>query len=35
MMLAQLGVAFWHDLVAPIIAGIFASLIVSWLRNRK
>ncbi|HHN8542322.1 type I toxin-antitoxin system toxin Ldr family protein [Citrobacter cronae] len=35
MTLAQLGVAFWHDLVAPIIAGIFASLIVSWLRNRK
>ncbi|MDM3409386.1 type I toxin-antitoxin system toxin Ldr family protein [Citrobacter sp. Cb022] len=27
--------AFWHDLAAPIIAGIIASLIVSWLRNRK
>ena len=29
MTLAQLGVAFWHDLAAPIIAGIIASLIVS------
>ncbi|HHL2825151.1 type I toxin-antitoxin system toxin Ldr family protein [Citrobacter sp. Cm046] len=27
--------AFWHDLVAPVIAGITASLIVNWLRNRK
>ncbi len=35
MTLAQLGVAFWHDLAAPIIAGTIASLIVSWLRNRK
>ena len=35
MTLAQLGVAFWHDLAAPVIAGIIASLIVSWLRNRK
>ncbi|PSF20253.1 small toxic polypeptide ldrD [Escherichia coli] len=35
MTLAQLGVAFWHDLAAPIIAGIIASLIVNWLRNRK
>ena len=35
MTLAQLGVAFWHDLAAPIIAGTLASLIVSWLRNRK
>ncbi|EPS2041272.1 TPA: type I toxin-antitoxin system toxin Ldr family protein [Citrobacter braakii] len=35
MTLAQLGVAFWHDLAAPIIAGIIASLIVSWLRNGK
>ena len=34
MTLAQLGVAFWHDLAAPIIAGIIASLIVNWLRNR-
>ena len=30
MTLAQLG-----DLAAPIIAGTIASLIVSWLRNRK
>lgn len=29
MTLAQLGVAFWHDLAAPIIAGIIASLILS------
>ncbi|EKS57339.1 TPA: type I toxin-antitoxin system toxin Ldr family protein [Citrobacter freundii] len=35
MTLAHLGVAFWHDLAAPIIAGIIASLIVNWLRNRK
>ena len=35
MTLAQLGVAFWHDLAAPIIAGIIASLIVNWLRNRQ
>ena len=35
MTLAQLGVAFWHDLAAPVIAGIIASLIVSCLRNRK
>ncbi|MEA8500756.1 type I toxin-antitoxin system toxin Ldr family protein [Salmonella enterica subsp. enterica serovar Muenster] len=25
MTLTQLGVAFWHDLAAPIIAGIIAS----------
>ncbi|WP_045448654.1 type I toxin-antitoxin system toxin Ldr family protein [Citrobacter sp. S-77] len=35
MTLAQLGIAFWHDLVASVIAGITASLIVNWLRNRK
>ena len=35
MTLAQLVVAFWHDLAASIIAGTIASLIVSWLRNRK
>ncbi|MED0330894.1 type I toxin-antitoxin system toxin Ldr family protein, partial [Escherichia marmotae] len=29
MTLAQLGMAFWHDLAAPVIAGILASLIVS------
>ncbi|MCU7267902.1 type I toxin-antitoxin system toxin Ldr family protein [Escherichia albertii] len=27
--------AFWHDLVAPVIAGILASLIVNWLNQRK
>ncbi|EAA7242211.1 type I toxin-antitoxin system toxin Ldr family protein [Salmonella enterica] len=26
MTLTQLGVAFWHDLAAPIMAGIIASL---------
>ncbi|ASG86276.1 small toxic polypeptide ldrD (Modular protein) [Salmonella enterica subsp. salamae serovar 55:k:z39 str. 1315K] len=35
MTLTQLGVVFWHDLAAPIIAGIIASLIVNWLRDRK
>ncbi|EFC1529294.1 type I toxin-antitoxin system toxin Ldr family protein [Escherichia ruysiae] len=35
MTFAQLGVAFWHDLAAPVIAGILASLIVSWLNKRK
>ncbi|HAJ8468472.1 TPA: type I toxin-antitoxin system toxin Ldr family protein, partial [Escherichia coli] len=27
--------AFWHDLAAPVIAGILASMIVSWLNKRK
>ena len=35
MTLAQLGMAFWHDLVAPVITGILASLIVNWLNQRK
>ncbi|EEO7883480.1 type I toxin-antitoxin system toxin Ldr family protein [Salmonella enterica] len=35
MTLTQLGVAFWHDLAAAIIAGIIASVIVNWLRDRK
>ncbi|EAZ5301706.1 type I toxin-antitoxin system toxin Ldr family protein [Salmonella enterica] len=35
MTLTQLGVAFWHDLAAPIIAGIIASVIVNWIRDRK
>ncbi|EAA1790508.1 type I toxin-antitoxin system toxin Ldr family protein [Salmonella enterica subsp. enterica serovar Virchow] len=35
MTLTQLGVAFWHDLAASIIAGIIASVIVNWLRDRK
>ncbi|MGS2134368.1 type I toxin-antitoxin system toxin Ldr family protein [Escherichia coli] len=25
MTLAELGMAFWHDLAAPVIAGILAS----------
>ncbi|STJ26956.1 toxic polypeptide, small [Escherichia coli] len=28
MTLAELGMAFWHDLAAPVIAGILASMIV-------
>ncbi|OSL46008.1 hypothetical protein EATG_03771 [Escherichia coli H605] len=35
MTFAQLGMAFWHDLAAPVIAGILASLIVGWLNKRK
>ncbi|EFO2219554.1 type I toxin-antitoxin system toxin Ldr family protein [Escherichia coli O11] len=35
MTLAELGMAFWHDLAAPVIAGIFASLIVNSLNKRK
>ncbi|MCZ8958791.1 type I toxin-antitoxin system toxin Ldr family protein [Escherichia albertii] len=35
MTLAQLAMAFWHDLAAPVIAGILASLIVNWLNQRK
>ncbi|HFI5929921.1 TPA: type I toxin-antitoxin system toxin Ldr family protein [Escherichia coli] len=26
---------FWHDLAAPILAGIITAAIVGWLRNRK
>ena len=33
MTLAELGMAFWHDLAAPVIAGILASMIVNWLNN--
>ncbi|TMR02153.1 type I toxin-antitoxin system toxin Ldr family protein, partial [Escherichia coli] len=29
------GSAFWHDLAAPVIAGIVASLIVNSLNKRK
>ncbi|RSB20221.1 type I toxin-antitoxin system toxin Ldr family protein, partial [Escherichia coli] len=29
------GMAFWHDLAAPVIAGILASMIVNWLKKRK
>ncbi|PYH14715.1 small toxic polypeptide LdrD [Escherichia coli] len=32
MTLAELGMAFWHDLAAPVIAGILASMIVNWLK---
>ncbi|ASX03887.1 type I toxin-antitoxin system toxin Ldr family protein [Escherichia coli] len=35
MTLAELGMAFWHDLAAPVIAGILASLIVNSLNKRK
>ncbi|ELN8418201.1 type I toxin-antitoxin system toxin Ldr family protein [Escherichia coli] len=31
MTLAQFAMIFWHDLAAPILAGI----IVGWWRNRK
>ncbi|EMS1244813.1 type I toxin-antitoxin system toxin Ldr family protein, partial [Escherichia coli] len=27
MTLAELGMTFWHDLAAPVIAGILASMI--------
>ncbi|EHE0871385.1 small toxic polypeptide LdrA/LdrC [Escherichia coli] len=26
---------FWHDLAAPILAGITTAAIVGWWRNRK
>ena len=35
MTLAELGMAFWHDLAVPVIAGILASMIVNWLHKRK
>ena len=35
MTLAELGMAFWHDLAAPVIAGILASMIVNWLNKRR
>ena len=35
MTLAELGMAFWHDLAAPVIAGILVSMIVNWLNKRK
>ena len=35
MTLTQLGIAFWHDLAAPAIAGIIAGMVVNWLRSRK
>ncbi|ERF88182.1 hypothetical protein CFSAN002237_21660 [Escherichia coli O104:H21 str. CFSAN002237] len=35
MTLAQFAMTFWHDLAAPVIAGILASMIVNWLNKRK
>ena len=35
MTFAELGMAFWHDLVDPVIAGILASMIVNWMNKRK
>ncbi|EHG7611267.1 type I toxin-antitoxin system toxin Ldr family protein [Citrobacter sedlakii] len=35
MTLIQLGIAFWHDLAAPAIAGIIAGMVVNGLRSRK
>ena len=35
MTLAQFAMTFWHDLAAPILAGIITAAIVSWWRNRK
>ncbi|MSL37720.1 type I toxin-antitoxin system toxin Ldr family protein [Escherichia coli] len=35
MTLGELGMAFWQDLAAPVIAGILASLIVNSLNKRK
>ncbi|CSL84062.1 type I toxin-antitoxin system toxin Ldr family protein [Shigella sonnei] len=36
MTLAQFAMTFWHDLAAPILAGIItAATIVGWWRNRK
>ncbi|STM50427.1 small toxic polypeptide [Escherichia coli] len=30
MTLAQFAMIFWHDLAAPILAGIITAAIVSW-----
>ncbi len=35
MTLAQFAMTFWHDLAAPILAGIITAAIASWWRNRK
>ncbi|EFU9230689.1 type I toxin-antitoxin system toxin Ldr family protein [Escherichia coli] len=38
MTLAQFAVIFWHDLAAPILAGIITAAtaaIVGWWRSRK
>ncbi|HAW2803878.1 TPA: small toxic polypeptide LdrA/LdrC [Escherichia coli] len=35
MTLAQFAMTFWHDLAAPILAGIITAAIVGWWRNRN
>ncbi len=35
MTLAKFAMIFWHDLAAPILAGIITAAIVGWWRNRK
>ncbi|MED5649921.1 type I toxin-antitoxin system toxin Ldr family protein [Enterobacter hormaechei] len=35
MTLAELGMAYCHDLAAPVIASILASMVVNWLNKRK
>ncbi|GCT73486.1 toxic polypeptide [Escherichia coli] len=35
MTLAQFAMIFWHDLAAPILAGIITAANVGWWRNRK
>lgn len=35
MTFAQFGVIFWHDLAAPVLAGIITAAIVGWWGNRK
>ncbi len=35
MTFAQFAMIFWHNLAAPILAGIITAVIVSWWRNRK
>ncbi|OCD32590.1 hypothetical protein AWZ89_12355, partial [Shigella sonnei] len=35
MTLAELGMAFWHDLAAPVIAGILALMSLKWHTNRQ
>lgn len=35
MTLVEFGLAFWHEIAAPVTAGIIASLIVGWIQSRK
>ncbi|WP_157949291.1 type I toxin-antitoxin system toxin Ldr family protein [Escherichia coli] len=35
MTLAELGMAFWHDLRLRSLLAILASMIVNWLNKRK